>query len=206
MTDPTRYPIPAAVHRAELVVERSRFVATLARAATTADAQAVIAAVRAEWPDATHHCTAWVAGPPGSSTHIGMSDDGEPHGTAGRPMLQVLLHAPVGEIVAVVTRWYGGTKLGTGGLARAYAGTVELALRDLPTTERITWATLDLALGYGHVDAIRRLLPEFEAELLDEDYGAAVSYRVRLPEPELERFRAAVRDATRGEAEVVAGE
>lgn len=206
MPDPTRYPIPADGHHAELVVERSRFVATLAHAATTADAHAVIAAVRAAWPEATHHCTAWVAGPPGSTAQVGMSDDGEPHGTAGRPMLTALLHSGIGEIVAVVTRWYGGTKLGTGGLARAYAGAVELALRELPTTERITWATLGLAMGYGHVDAVRRLLPEFEAEVLAEEYGASVRYDLRLPEPALAGFLAAIRDATRGEAGVVVGE
>jgi uncharacterized YigZ family protein len=206
MTDPARYPIPSAQHRAELIVERSRFVTTLAHAPTSADAQTVIAGVRAEWPEATHHCTAWVAGPPGTTAQVGMSDDGEPHGTAGRPMLTALLHSGVGEIVAVVTRWYGGTKLGTGGLARAYAGAVELALRDLPATERIMWAHLEVAIGYGHVDAIQRLLPEFEAEVLDQRYGADVAYRMRVPVTGRDDLVQAITNATRGEAVITATE
>jgi putative IMPACT (imprinted ancient) family translation regulator len=131
-----------------------------------------------------------------------MSDDGEPHGTAGRPMLAALLHSGVGEVVAVVTRWYGGTKLGTGGLARAYAGTVTLALESLPTTERVDWATLNVRLGYPHVDAFRRLLPDHEATVLEEEFGATLSCVVRLPASGVEAFGLALADATRGEASV----
>jgi putative IMPACT (imprinted ancient) family translation regulator len=103
MAAPHRYPIPADRARAEDLIDRSRFICSVARAETAADAQAFIREISAEFPDATHHCWAYVAGPPGSTTHIGMSDDGEPHGTAGRPMLTVLLHANLGEVVAVVT-------------------------------------------------------------------------------------------------------
>ncbi|MBI3789360.1 MAG: YigZ family protein, partial [Gemmatimonadetes bacterium] len=138
----TRYPIPAGRHRAEQVIDRSRFVATLDRAATPDEAHEVLRAVAAEFDDATHHALAFVAGPPGSTTHVGMSDAGEPHGTAGRPMLTVLLHGGVGDIVAVCTRWYGGTKLGTGGLARAYGGTVQLALATLPRSEKVELVAL----------------------------------------------------------------
>ena len=199
---PTRFPIPAARHRAEQVIDRSRFVCTLAHAPSDDAARAVIAAVRDEWPDATHHCTAWVAGPPGSTTHVGMSDDGEPHGTAGRPILTALLHSGVGEVVAVVTRWYGGTKLGTGGLARAYAGTVALALASLPRTERVDWAEVRVHLGYPHVDAFQRLLPDHEATVLEEEFGASVSCLVRLPASAVEAFGTALADATRGEGTI----
>ncbi|HSR43143.1 MAG TPA: YigZ family protein, partial [Longimicrobiales bacterium] len=116
--------MPARVHRVEEVVRRSRFVTTLARAPDAEAAAAFVQRIRDEMPDATHHCWAFVAGPPGNTRAMGMSDDGEPHGTAGRPMLTALLHGGVGEVVAVVARWFGGTKLGTGGLARAYAGGV----------------------------------------------------------------------------------
>jgi uncharacterized YigZ family protein len=204
MSHPSRYPIPASQHRAEQVIERSRFTCTLAHAATAAEAQAVIAAVRAEWPDATHHCTAWVAGPPGSTAQVGMSDDGEPHGTAGRPMLNVLLHSGVGGIVAVVTRWYGGTKLGTGGLARAYGGTVELALRELPRAEKVEWAEVDVVVGYAHISAVQHLLPEHEATILAENYGELVEYRLQVPAPGVDGLLRALADATRGEALVTA--
>ncbi len=175
---------------------------TLAPAPTAVDAQARIAAVRSEWPDATHHCTAWVAGPPGSTAQVGMSDDGEPHGTAGRPMLTVLLHAGVGEIVAVVTRWYGGTKLGTGGLARAYGGTVELALQELPRAEKVDWAVVEVTVGYAHISAVQHLLPAHEGTILQETYAAAVHYTVQVPALGVDAMVEALADATRGEAVV----
>ncbi|NLG62975.1 MAG: hypothetical protein GX539_12100, partial [Candidatus Cloacimonetes bacterium] len=101
------------------MVQRSRFIATLAHAPDVESARAFIEEVRAEFPDATHNCWAFVAGPPGSTSHVGFSDAGEPHGTAGRPMLDVLLHSGIGEVAAVVTRYFGGVKLGKGGLVRA---------------------------------------------------------------------------------------
>lgn len=196
----SRYPIPAGRHRAEQVIDRSRFVCTLAHAPTAIAAREVIAVIQAEWPDATHHCTAWVAGPPGSTAQVGMSDDGEPHGTAGRPMLTVLLHSGVGEIVAVVTRWYGGVKLGTGGLARAYGGSVELALHGMPRAEKVEWATVDITMGYPHISAVQHLLPHFEATITAEEYGEAVSYAIRTPTAAVDALVAALADATRGEA------
>ena len=139
-----RYPVPAGVHRVETEVRRSRFVATLAPVATVDEAHAFVRAMNDEFADATHNCWAFVVGPPGSTARIGMSDAGEPRGTAGRPMLTALLHGGVGDVAAVVTRWYGGTKLGTGGLARAYAGAVVEALAALPRAERVERATLDV--------------------------------------------------------------
>src|SRR5689334_22980094 len=97
------YAIPAQRHRVEDVIERSRFITTVAHAATADEARAFFDEMRAEYPDANHNCWAFVAGPPGSSASIGMSDAGEPHGTAGRPMLDVLLHSDIGEIAVVVT-------------------------------------------------------------------------------------------------------
>lgn len=202
MDDPTRYRIPSGRHQAEQVISRSRFVCSLAHAESTEAAQAFVREIRERWPDSRHHATAWVAGPPGSTARIGMSDDGEPHGTAGRPMLTILLHSGVGEIVAVVTRWFGGIKLGTGGLARAYAGSVELALADLPTVERMATVMLDLAIGYGRIDAVQRLLPRFEAEVLTERYLDQVTYRVRLPASAHDALCAALGDATQGEGVV----
>jgi Uncharacterized protein family UPF0029 len=130
--DPARYPVPAQQHRVEQVIDRSRFICTVARVQSSEEAQAFIKTMNAEFPDATHNCWAYVVGAPGSTDRVGMSDDGEPHGTAGRPMLTVLLHSGVGEIAAVVTRYYGGTKLGTGGLVKAYSGAVQEALAGMP--------------------------------------------------------------------------
>jgi uncharacterized YigZ family protein len=195
-----RYPIPAAVHRAELVIERSRFIATVGPAASADEAAAFIAAVGAGFPDATHNCWAFVAGPPGSTSHVGMSDAGEPHGTAGRPMLTTLLHSGVGDIAAVVTRYYGGIKLGTGGLARAYAGAVNHALETLPRSERVAWARLVVQVDYAAVGAVQLLLPLHEAEIVDQVYAEAVTYVLRAPEPLLPVLRAALLEATSGRA------
>lgn len=199
---PARYPVPAGVHRAELEVRRSRFVATLGPAATTDAAAAFVRAVSAELAGATHHCSAFVVGAPGTTARVGMSDDGEPRGTAGRPMLTALLHGGVGDVVAVVTRYYGGTKLGTGGLARAYAGAVVAALDTLPRAERVERATLAVALDWAHVASLRALLDAGEATIAEERFAQRAEYRVLLPRDRVTGFLAALGDATRGAAEV----
>ena len=137
MSSPTRYPIPAGEYRQEEEISRSRFITTVAPARTLDEAQQFIQRIREEFPDATHNCWAYVVGPPGSTARIGMSDDGEPHGTAGKPMLGMLLHGDTGDTVAVVTRYFGGTKLGTGGLVRAYGGCLQRALQAMPRAARV---------------------------------------------------------------------
>lgn len=198
MADPLRYPIPAARTRAELVIERSRFICTIAHAATPEAAHAFVREIAAEFADATHNCWAFVAGPPGSSARIGMSDDGEPHGTAGRPMLTVLMHAGVGEVAAVVTRYYGGTKLGTGGLARAYSGAVQAALAELPRRERVETTTVTVSVDYAHFAAVRHALPAIEAEVLGEAFGADVTLTLRVPAARLGELRLAIGNAAGG--------
>jgi uncharacterized YigZ family protein len=196
----SRYPIPAEVHRTKEEIDRSRFITTIAPAATVDDAHAFVDAIRAEFPDASHNCWAFVVGPPGSTTRIGMSDDGEPHGTAGRPMLTALLHGGVGDVAAVVTRYFGGIKLGTGGLVRAYGGCLQRALLTLPRAERVEWASLRALVGYADVTAVRQLVAAHGGAVVAEDYAADVTYTVRLPSPDVEAFAAALRDATRGSA------
>src|SRR5690606_542688 len=162
-----------------------------------------IAEVREEFPDANHNCWAYVVGPPGSTAAIGMSDDGEPHGTAGRPMLTALLHGGVGDIAVVVTRYFGGIKLGTGGLVRAYTGSVKQALESLPTRERVETTVLDLEIDYAAITPVRMLLDAHEARITGEDYGAAVTLTIELPAERVEGFRAAVLDETAGRAHLV---
>lgn len=197
-----RYAVPAAEHRTRDEISRSRFLTTLAPAESAEAAHALVARLRAEHPDATHHCWAFVIGPPGSTGRIGMSDDGEPHGTAGRPMLTALLHGGVGDVAAVVTRWYGGTKLGTGGLARAYGGCVQRALDTLPRGERVSWVGCTITIGYGDVTVVQQLIDAHEGRVDEERYAADVTYVLALPDSRLAGFVAAVRDATRGQAGV----
>ena len=202
MSGAGRYPIPARVHRVRETIQRSRFVTTLARSPDPEAAHAFVDTIRDEFPDATHNCWAFVAGPPGSTTRIGMSDDREPHGTAGRPMLTTLLHGGVGEIVAVCTRYFGGVKLGTGGLARAYSGGVKLGLESLPTEERVERVPVIVTVAYPDVDAVQRLLAEHDVVIADEDYGSDVRYRCAVPTSDLGSFSDAVANVTRGAGSV----
>ena len=197
-----RYPIPARIHRVEETIQRSRFVTTAAHAPDADAAHSFVQRIREEFPDATHNCWAFQVGPPGCTTHIGMSDDGEPHGTAGKPMLTTLLHSGVGEIVAVCTRYYGGVKLGTGGLSRAYSGGVKLVLEDLPTEERVDRVAVEVVVGYADVDGLQRLMAEMDVLVEDEAYGADVRYRGAVPVADLEVFSERVADLTRGEGQV----
>ncbi|HEY0930579.1 MAG TPA: YigZ family protein [Gemmatimonas sp.] len=200
MSDSARYPVPATRHRIEQVIDRSRFVCTIERVRTTADAQAFIKEMNVEFPDATHNCWAYVVGVPGSTDRIGMSDDGEPHGTAGRPMLTVLAHCGIGEIAAVVTRYYGGIKLGTGGLVKAYGGAVQEALATLATVERVDTVTVTFAVGYGQIGAVQQLLPTVDAEVLEQQFEADAQFTVRLPRTQYSTLQTHVQNLMRGTA------
>lgn len=201
---PERYSVPGETRRAEQVIDRSRFIATVARAGTVEDARTFIGHVRAEFPDATHNCWAYVVGPPGDTRRIGMSDAGEPSGTAGRPMLDVLLGSGVGDVAAVVTRYYGGVKLGRGGLVRAYGGTLKLALENLTLTERVESTELLIEIDYAVVSPLKNVLGRFEAVVVDETYGSRVNLRIRLPREHAEGLRAAVAALTDGTGRVEA--
>ncbi len=201
-TDRVGYPIPKGRHRVEGTVRRSRFITTLAPAPDPDAAHAVIREVEGEFPDATHHCWAFVAGPPGDTARIGMSDAGEPRGTAGRPMLTALLHSGIGEVVAVVTRYFGGVKLGTGGLSRAYSGQVLEALESLPTVQRVKLVDVRIEVPFQAMDALFRLLDELDVREREESYDTGLTLRAKLPGGAVERLRSAVADFTSGEGRV----
>lgn len=188
------------------MIRRSRFITTVGRAPDPTDAHAFVARVSGEFDDATHNCWAFVAGPPGSTARIGMSDDGEPQGTAGRPMLNALLHGGIGEIVAVVTRYYGGVKLGKGGLGRAYSSGVQSALDSLATVERVVRREFIVTLDYPELDPVLRLMDELGVERLEEDFGAQVRLRVAVPDDRVRRFREGVAERTAGQGELRAAE
>jgi uncharacterized YigZ family protein len=195
-----RYPIPGGRHRVEEEILRSRFITTVGHAPTVDKARAFIASVSEEFSDASHNCWAYVVGPPGSTAQIGMSDDGEPHGTAGRPMLTVLLHSGVGEMVAVVTRYFGGTLLGKGGLVKAYSGGVQFALESLPLIEKVPKAELLVVIDYANVTPVQRMLPDYEASVLSEEYAIDVTYHLEIPVEHVERFTADLAELTNGQA------
>ncbi len=208
-----KYPIPAlpvleglalaeACHEFREEIKRSLFITRLGLARQVAEARSFIEAVRAAHPDATHNCWAFVAGPPGESSPMGYSDDGEPQGTAGKPMLAQLRHSGLGEIVAVSTRYFGGVKLGPGGLVRAYQGGVQGALETVPIIWRMPLATLELRMDYRHIARVKQLLSRFEGRTLAENFAEQALWHIELPEDKAAPFMTALADATNGTASV----
>ena len=185
------YRAPAAESRAEIREKGSVFLAVIGPAADEAAAKAFLQSLEREFPDATHHCWAWRLGSPARERG---SDAGEPSGTAGVPILQVLRGAGLSDAVAVVVRWYGGTKLGKGGLARAYAGATREALAGLAVTDKVPTVRVDVEIPYEKVGAVKRLLRPPEVELESEEYGAAARLRLAVHEERLEALRGALAD------------
>ncbi len=200
------YEILASRIRVEDVIDRSRFVTTAAPAPTVDAARHFIDEVAAEFSNATHNCFAFAIGPPGSLANVGMSDDGEPHGTAGRPMLDVVIGSGLGDIAVVVTRWFGGTKLGKGGLVRAYGDCVKHALGAGVRVEKIDWNYLTVRLAYDLERNVRHVVERCGAQLLGADFGADVALRIRVPRETREILLTALRDAARGRIEVQTAE
>jgi uncharacterized YigZ family protein len=195
----SRYPIPAGPARVELTVVNSRFIATAGHTPSVEEAKALIAAVRAEMPGANHHCYAYLVGY-GSSVTAGMSDDGEPGGTAGRPMLAVLRGADLGDVTVVVTRFFGGTLLGTGGLVRAYGDATKAVLELLPRGERVEQRAFAARVSYGAYAAARRALEAAGATIEGEEFAADVRLAARVPADAYDRALADLGEATAGQA------
>lgn len=181
-----RYNVPnlsaGKIHRAEETIHRSRFIVTMARVSSPEEAKAFIESVRQEHSQATHNCWAYVAGEPGSTAQVGASDDGEPKGTAVRPMLTVLLHCGVGEIAAVVTRYFGGILLGTGGLVRAYQGLVKLGLETLPITERVPCDRIKFTLEHSFVNIALREFENHQASILEKEFAMDATFTLSVPQ------------------------
>jgi uncharacterized YigZ family protein len=203
----TRRLVPARETRIEMIVVNSRFIATAAPAFTVEEARAFIDRMRQEFADATHNVPAYIIGH-GASVTAHCSDDGEPSGTAGRPALAVLRGSGLGDAVVVVTRYFGGTKLGTGGLVRAYGDAVREVLAVLTRAEKIPTYTVMLAVPYTYFDRVRLLVAAHHGEILDEAFAADVTVTARFRVGQYPAFQSALQELTRGqlEATVVAEE
>ncbi len=186
------------MHRTEMTIKGSLFWCSMGHATTVEEARAFVDSIKKEFADATHNCWAFAVGPPKDTARVGFSDDGEPHGTAGRPMLTALHHSGVGELVCVVTRYFGGIKLGTGGLVRAYQGAVLDNLQSLPTKERITPVYLHVVMEYSYIVLFRRMLAAFEVEILEEHFTADAAFTLRLPQEHAEAFSLELTNMTDG--------
>ncbi len=203
MSTPNSYQIPAGNISIKQEIKRSRFITSVGRARDKHQAHAFIEKTRSTYPDANHHCWACVAGNPFNTVQIAMSDDGEPQGTAGKPMLSILQHRKIGEIVAVVTRYFGGIKLGTGGLVRAYSSSLQTALQQLPLTEFVASATAQITLTYPSEDNVRRLLKKMQVTIKDVIYEDWVVLMVEFPANIALELQRQIGNLTRGEAQFI---
>ncbi|MCD7832790.1 MAG: YigZ family protein [Lachnospiraceae bacterium] len=184
---------------AEIVEKKSRFIATVRPVNSEEDALAFIAATKKKYWDARHNCFAYVIGERQELQRC--SDDGEPQGTAGRPMLEVLLGENVHNMVVVVTRYFGGVLLGTGGLVRAYSKSVQEGLRSSTIIEKQEGVRLAIRTDYGGIGRIQYLLGSRGLPVLDSEYTDAVLLRTVVPKAQASALREAVTEATAGRAE-----
>ncbi len=198
------YPVPAQEIRREMVVVNSRFVATLAPVFDVDEAKAFVARVKNEFPDATHNVPAYVVGF-GESVIAHCSDAGEPAGTAGRPALAVLQGSGLGDAAVVVTRYFGGTRLGTGGLVRAYSDAVRSVIDAVPRAIKVEAHTVMAAFAYTYLERVRRLVQAHAGMNLGEDFGVDVTLTARFKVDDLAGFQQALQELTNGsvQAEII---
>ncbi|MFF8838115.1 YigZ family protein [Streptomyces sp. NPDC015130] len=189
------------VHETE--INRSRFLCALAPVADEREAQEFVARVRREHPTATHNCFAYVLGADASVQKA--SDDGEPGGTAGVPMLQMLLRREMRYVAAVVTRYYGGVKLGAGGLIRAYGGVVGEALDELGTVTRQRFRLATVTVDHQRAGKLENDLRATGRAVRDVRYAEAVTIEIGLPDADVPDFRAWLADTTAGTALLALG-
>jgi uncharacterized YigZ family protein len=175
----------------EVEIQRSRFLCTVARVSDVDEANAVIARVRRAGPDATHHCVALRIGDPDTGALTARSnDDGEPSGTAGVPMLEVLTRRGLTDVVAVVSRWFGGIKLGAGGLVRAYSGVLAETLDIVGELRRVRHRELLLAVPHDRAGRLENHLRNSPYRLRGVDYGSDVTFTVAVTEDAVGEFEA----------------
>lgn len=193
------YNIPAEDLTVEEEIKNSQFITRVSCVSTAETAKYFIKDLRQTYPDAAHHCWAYIVGDPSSTTLVGCSDDGEPSGTAGKPMLHVLQHSSIGDIVVVCTRFFGGTKLGTGGLARAYGGGVKLALEQLKLKEKIEYQTVVFDLEYTQLKDCEHILKDYQTENLQLDYQTKILISVNIASQEVDDFKSALTNQFKGQ-------
>lgn len=199
-----RYLIPAQETHSEFKVLNSRFIATVAPVFSVDEARAFVARIKSEFSDASHNVPAYIIGH-GNSVIAHSHDDGEPSGTAGRPALAVLQGSGLGDVAVVVTRYFGGTKLGTGGLVRAYGDAVRQVLEILPRAANIPTHIVLLEVPYPFFERARLLVEAHHGQILDEDFGAEVMVAARFTVEDFPVFQDALREMSHGtlQAEII---
>jgi uncharacterized YigZ family protein len=183
------YTVPQGLSTAEIEIKKSRFIA-LAKGIETREAgMSWLESVKADYPDARHHCWAYIIGNPACASNAGMGDDGEPSGTAGKPILNVLQHKGIGDIMLIVVRYFGGIKLGAGGLTRAYGQAAQAVMQGLPIQQKIVMQSLIVHCDYGQEQGIRHWLATHQGQVMDVDYSSLpMTMHIALPEQQSPLF------------------
>ncbi|MBT4521426.1 MAG: YigZ family protein [Halieaceae bacterium] len=183
------YSVPAQSISNTYIVKKSQFIAYIFQAEERENAMAHLQVLKAKYPGARHHCWAYLLGDPKQPMGQAFSDDGEPSGTAGKPILNVLQHKNVGDVMVVVVRYFGGIKLGAGGLVRAYSTATQLAMDLLPTAAKVPRSEVKICLDYGLESGLRRHIDGAGACIVETDYGERVNLLVDFPDIGLKSLR-----------------
>lgn len=195
------YTIPLKEIRREHVVVNSRFIATLAPVFSVEEARAFIARIKKEFADASHNVPAYIIGGGNTVTEF-CSDDGEPSGTSGKPALAVLRGSGLGDVAVVVTRYFGGTLLGTGGLVKAYTESTQLVVTAVERGRRVPVQVGMVALPYSLLERVRLMVSRNGGEVLDEDFAGDVTLTLQFPVEMLGGFQAELRELSAGKLQV----
>ena len=187
-----QYSRPKEPHINEIEIKRSRFIAHAIPLNHTSELQQLQAQLQLEHNKASHHCLAYILGGPQKPRAAGSSDDGEPTGTAGKPMLNVLLQQKIGDVGVVVTRYFGGTKLGAGGLIRAYGQAVAELIKVLPLEGVETRLELVVDYPYNMEPQIQRLLSQSSIAVVDESFGESVTKQLSIVESDYAQIKASL--------------
>lgn len=184
------YPVPAGHLERETEVKKSRFIARVAPVGSRAEVKAWLEQARQDHPDARHICWAYQLGRPGSAAEAAMNDDGEPSGTAGKPILSVIQHKDMGDVLVMVIRYFGGIKLGAGGLVRAYAGAAESVLAEVERVIQKPLALVYVIMGFADEQPLRHWCEGHDGVIGDVEYGTAVIATLELPAEQYDELKA----------------
>lgn len=203
MTDSRRYFIPAHSVEVTTEIKRSRFIAYIAHCSNTQQAFEIIERARKHNPDARHHCWAFIACSPTSGSAVRFSDAGEPSGTAGKPILNVLQHSYFGEIICVVSRYFGGIKLGAGGLVRAYSNSTRSAIEQLTVKKKVELSLIQLQFPYPFESSVRHYLETSKIRINKVNYHEQVLLQLEIEKTLIDKMIQHTRNTCKGNIEII---
>lgn len=203
MANTSSFLIPSETIVVEQEISKSRFIATVGHVQNKGSAKKFITNVEVKHNGATHNAYGFIAGNPSGTADIGCSDDGEIPGTAGKPILSILQHKSIGEIAAVVTRYFGGIKLGTGGLVRAYSGTLILALDKIHLIERFDVVRMKIIIDYKHENPVRRAIERMGISIKNATYANKASIAIEVPDNIIDELVNSVMNVSQGRARML---